>query len=86
MFSVEDGENMRACVEWYWRYHELFQVARKYRPRGASPQEVYLNVDVAFEAEIELETIIGKCQVFQDGMYNVLLWIKVTCLCISFYL
>lgn len=58
--KVAADENMLAVVDWYWRVEELPKRVQRKVEFGSD--EVLLNTG-PIDNEVDLETIIGRCQV-----------------------
>ena len=56
-------DRFRANVQWFWRDFELRGLPRKIRPDLKDDRELFLNSQINLENEIDLGTVIGKCQV-----------------------
>ena len=60
-----------AVVVWFWREQELpSHLIKKYNLKMA-PNELLLNTATSLDADVDVETIIGKCKVNSTSCYYV---------------
>ncbi|CAD5115881.1 DgyrCDS4819 [Dimorphilus gyrociliatus] len=60
-------ENKRAVIQWYWRRHELSKAMQKKVP---SHNEILMNHYRVLDNDVDVETILSKCQVRELNSTN----------------